>query len=67
MVSMWRGVTALGCALPFFLSGHVGISASVALLGASGVLALGLFFGYCGLGPKQKSEEDPAYAPILEG
>ncbi|QDZ19610.1 ion channel regulatory protein UNC-93 [Chloropicon primus] len=64
MVSMWRGLTALGCALPFFLSGHTGINFNVTLLAGSGAVAISLFLGYWGL--RVRKSGDGMYSSLLQ-
>jgi hypothetical protein len=62
MVSLWRGITSLGCAIPFFLSTETGISFDVWLLTGVGAFAIVSFLGYWALINK-KSES--SYHPIL--
>ena len=60
MVTAWRGVTALGCALPFFLSGHTGLDFNVWLLAGSGLVGLAMFAGSVA----EEEGEGEGYAPI---
>jgi len=66
-VSIWRGVTAAGCAIPFFLSGHAGIATDIAMLVGAGAAAVVLFMGYCTRAIEQEEvESGEQYQPILD-
>ena len=71
MVSMWRGFTSLGCAIPFFLSGHTKIDVNVIMLAVSAAAALVLFSIYCTIlngetSEKEGVDEEDVKAPMLK-
>ena len=66
MVTIWRGFTSAGCAVPFFLSNHTGIDFDVLMLVGVGMLAVISFAFYCRLNASEK-EEAEQYEPILSG